>query len=119
MDSLLSLGVNYNSIAQKVRIFTIKAPFYPENSFSTNSKDDRIKIKAEITSFNMRYYKNLIKLSLRLRVATIKKASFARLRQLKIGRKSCFGKYPNYSNKSGNCSERNFGQFSKKNNEFF
>ena len=42
--------------------FTIKANFDPKNSFLTNSRDDRIKIKAEITNFNMRYYDKLIKL---------------------------------------------------------
>ena len=50
------------------------------------------KIKAEILSFKMRYYVYVMKLQLLLRVATIKNASCARLRvrQLKIGRKSCF-----------------------------
>ena len=47
-----------------------KAIFDPENPFLTNSIDD-------ITSYNMRYYVNLLKL--RLRVSTIKKASCARL----------------------------------------
>jgi hypothetical protein len=49
-----------------------------------------MKIKAEITSFNMRYYMNLIKLRLHLRVATIKKASCARLRvQRDFGLRIC------------------------------
>ena len=51
-----------------------------KNPFVTNSRDARIEIKAEISSFNMRWYMNLIKLRVRLRVATIKKASCARLR---------------------------------------
>ena len=69
--------VNYNSEAQKLRILEIKAIFDPKNSFLSNSIDDRIKIKAEITSFFIRYYMNFIKLRLRLQVATIKKASCA------------------------------------------
>ena len=85
-----SLGVNYNSVAQKLRILAIKANFEPKNPFLTNSIDDRIKIKAEITSFNMRYYMNLIKLRLRLRVATIKNASCSRLRVRRdFGLRSC------------------------------
>ena len=59
-------GVNYNSVPQKLRILAIKAIFDPKNPFLTDSIDDSIKIKAEITSFNMRYYMNLIKLRLRL-----------------------------------------------------
>ena len=45
-----------------MRILAIKAIFDPKNPFLTNSIDDRIKIKAEITNFIMRYYMNLIKL---------------------------------------------------------
>jgi hypothetical protein len=66
VKNALSLGVNYNSIAQKLRILAIKAIFDPKNPFLTNSIDDIIKIKAEITSFNIRYYMNVIKLRLRL-----------------------------------------------------
>ena len=94
----LSFGVSYNYVAQKLRILAIKAIPDPKNIFLTNSIGDRIKIKAEITSFDMRFYMNLIRL--RLRVASIKNASCAqlrvrrdfglRVRQLKIGRKSCF-----------------------------
>ena len=73
----LSFAVNYISVAQKLRI---KAIFDPKNPFLNNSIDDRIKIKAEITSFNMTYYMNLIKLRLCLQVATIKNASCAHLR---------------------------------------
>ena len=55
--------------------------------------DDRIKTKAKITSFEMRYYMYILKLHMHLRVATIKKAicKQLRVRQLKIGSKSCFG----------------------------
>ena len=56
IENSLSFGVNYNSVAQKLRILAIKAILDPKNPFLTNSIDDRIKIKAEITSFNMRYY---------------------------------------------------------------
>jgi hypothetical protein len=57
-----------------------------------------MKIKAEITSLNMWYYMNLIKLRLRLLVATIKKASYTQLQvqQLKIGSKSCFAKHKHF-----------------------
>jgi hypothetical protein len=86
----LSFGVNYNSVVQKLRILAIEAIFDPKNPFLTNSIDDRIKIKAEITSFNMRYYMNLIKLRLCLRVPTIKNASCARLRVRRdFGLRSC------------------------------
>ena len=61
----LSFGVSYNYVAQKLRILAIKAFFDPKNSFMTNSIDARIKIKAEITSFNLKYYMNLTKLRLR------------------------------------------------------
>ena len=46
----LSFGVNYNSVAQKLRFLAIKAMFDPNNPFLTDSIDDRIKIKTEITS---------------------------------------------------------------------
>ena len=62
----------------------------------TNSIDDRIKIKAEITNFNMRYYMYIIKL--RLRVAScdhqkckLRMVAELRVGQLNIGPKSCFG----------------------------
>ena len=98
---------NATSVAQKLRIFTIKAIFDPQNSFSTNSRDDKIKIKAEIKSFNMRYYKNLIKLwsvaiascdHQKSKLHTVASAEgfwVAELwvRQLKIGRKSCFADF--------------------------
>ena len=64
--------------------------FQQLKQFMTDSIDDRMKIKAEITSFNTRYYMNLIKLRLRLRVATIKNASCARLRVRRdFGLRSC------------------------------
>ena len=79
----------------------INRGFQQLKQFLTNSIDDGIKIKAEITSFNMRYYLYEFD-KLRLRVATIKKASCAgveglwvvelQVRQLKIGSKSCFAK---------------------------
>ena len=50
--------VNYNSVAHKWKILAIKAIFDPKNPFLTDSIDDNIKIKAEIPSFNMRYYLN-------------------------------------------------------------
>ena len=59
-------GVNYNFIAQNLRILAIKAIYDPKNPFLTDSIDDSMKINAEITSFNMRYYMNFIKLRLRL-----------------------------------------------------
>ena len=58
-------GVNYNSVAQKLRVVAIKAIFDPKNPFPTDSMDESIKIKAN----------NLIKL--RLQVVNIKKASLA------------------------------------------
>ena len=71
-------GVNYNSVPQKLRILGIKAIFDPRNPFLYDVIDDSMKIKDEITSFNMRYYMNLIKL--RLQVATIERASCAQVR---------------------------------------
>ena len=68
-----SFGINYNSVAQKLRTLAIKEIFDPKNPFLTNL------ITAEITSFNLRYYIYIIKLQLCLRVATIKNASCARL----------------------------------------
>ena len=83
-------GVNYNSVPQKLRILAIKAIFDPRNPFLYDVIDDSMKIKDEITSFNMRYYMNLIKLRLRLRVATIKKASCVWLRVRRdFGLRSC------------------------------
>ena len=85
---------------KKLRILAIKAIFDPKNPFLTNSIVDRIEIQAEITSFNMRYYMNLTKLRLPSRLATITKQAVGgaegfwvaglRVRQLKIGSKSCF-----------------------------
>ena len=43
----VSFGVNHNFVAQKLRILSINAIFDPKSLFSTNSIDDRIKIKAE------------------------------------------------------------------------
>ena len=92
-------GLNYNSVAHKLRILEIEVIFDSKNPFFNNSMDDRIKTKAEITIFEMRYYMYILKLHMHLRVATIKKASWARLRvsrdfglQIKIGSKSCFDK---------------------------
>ena len=59
----LSFGVNYNCVAQKLRILAINAIFDPKSLFLTNSIDDRIKIKAEITRFYMRYYVYRIKVA--------------------------------------------------------
>ena len=44
-----------------MRILAIKAIFDLKNPFLTNSIDDRIKIKAEITRLYMRYYVYIIK----------------------------------------------------------
>jgi hypothetical protein len=86
----LSFGVNYNSVPKKLRILAIIAIFDTKNLFSTDSIHDRIKITGEITSFNMRYYMNLSKLRLRLRVGTIKNASCTRLRVRRdFGLQSC------------------------------
>ena len=83
-----------------MRIFVIKAIFDPKNPFLTNSIDDRIKIKAEITSFNMRYYMYIIKVAVALASCDHQKCKLRvvagaelRVRQLKIGRKSCFGNF--------------------------
>ena len=70
-----------------------------------NSIDDRMKIRAGITSFNMRYYMYIIKVALALASCDHQKSKLravaggegfrvAELRvwQLKIGRKSCFAK---------------------------
>ena len=87
----LSFGVNYNCEAQKLRILAIEAIFDPKNQFLTASIDDRIIIKAEITSFIMRYCINSIKLRLQLRVATIKKVSCAWLQVGRgFGMRSCW-----------------------------
>ena len=48
-------GVNYSSVTQKLRILAINAIFGPKSHFLTDSIDNSIKVKAEITSFNMRY----------------------------------------------------------------
>ena len=58
------LCVNYNTVAQKLRLFTINAIFDEKNTFLTDSIDVSIKTKAKITSFNRKYYMNLIKLQL-------------------------------------------------------
>ena len=86
-----------------MRILAIKAFFDPKNPFLTNSIDDKIEIKAEITSFNVRYYMYMIKAAFALAscdhqksqlraVAGVEGFWVAELRvwQLKIGRKSCF-----------------------------
>ena len=49
--------MNYNSVAQKLSILAIVAIFDPKNPFLNDSIDVRIKTKAEIRSFYMRYYK--------------------------------------------------------------
>ena len=68
----LSFGVNYVSVAQKLKILPILLNFR--------------KIKAEILSFKMRCYVYKIKLKAEgFWVAEL------RVRQVKIGRKSCFG----------------------------
>ena len=88
----LPFGVNYVSVAQKLRILAILPLFDPKHSFLADSIDDRRKIKAEILSFKMRCYVYKIKLRvrLRLRVVTIKNASYARLRvQRALGLRSC------------------------------
>ena len=95
--------VNYNSAAQKLRILAIKVNFDPKNSFLTNSIDDRIKIKTEITSSNMRYCINFNKVAVALASCDHQKCKLRavagaegfwvaelRVRQLKIGEKSCF-----------------------------
>ena len=46
ITNALSFGLNYN--------FTVEAIFDPKNSFLTNSRDDRIKIKTEITRGTIR-----------------------------------------------------------------
>ena len=68
-----------------------KCPFFwSKLQFCSSTLRDRIRIKAEITSFDMRYYMNLIKLCLRLWVTTIKKASCAQLRVRRdFGVRSC------------------------------
>ena len=73
-------GVNYNSVTQKLRILAIKAIFDPKSNFLTDSIEDSIKIKAEITSFN-------IKKSKLRAVAGVEGFWVAELhvRQLKIG----------------------------------
>ena len=46
---------NETSVAQKSRILAIKAICDPKNPYLTDAIDDSMKIKAEITSFNMKY----------------------------------------------------------------
>ena len=86
----LSFGVNYISVAQKLRILAILSSFDLRNPFLADSIDDRRKIKAEILSFKMRCYVYKIKLRVRLRlqVATIKNASCTQLRTA-FGMRSC------------------------------
>jgi hypothetical protein len=62
----LSFGVNYVSVAQKLRILAILPIFDPKNPFLADSIDDSRKIKAEILFFRMRYYVYKIKLQVRL-----------------------------------------------------
>ena len=97
------MTVNYNSVAKKLRILAIKAIFDPKNPFLTNSIDDRMKIKAEISSFNMRYYiYEFDKVVLVLTSCDHQKSKLCAVAdhfwvaelqvwQVKIGRKSCFG----------------------------
>ena len=68
----LPFGVNYVSVAQKLRILAILPIFDPKHSFLA---DDRRKIKAEILSFEIRCYVCKVKLRVPLRVATNKNAS--------------------------------------------
>ena len=65
----------------------------------TNSIDDRIKIKAEITNFNMRYYVYVYnKVAVALALAScdhqkckLRMVAELQVGQLNIGLKSCFG----------------------------
>ena len=87
----LSFGVNYVSVAEKLRILAILPIFFdPKSLFLADSIDDKRKIKADILNFKMRCYVYKIKLRVRLRVVTIKNASCTWLRvQRAFGLRSC------------------------------
>ena len=86
----LSFGVYSNSVAQKLSLLAI---FDPKNPFLSNLKDDRIKKKLKFNKVAVALASCDHQKSKLCTVAGVERFWVAglRVRQLKIGRKSCSG----------------------------